>query len=143
MLALLDLTIDLLNEFEGESDSIYLEMSPNYHFPSRVITRFTGEFQPISSEKLFLIEGWLKTFLPDMSESDIKDLFFFEMLVREDGAEYWVPMQSMLLPDMMDHLEVDNEIGLYILWMGAFVEEDGFDRIFLITAWDDGLPAGQ
>jgi hypothetical protein len=91
--------IELTNEFlvTEQYPTLYIEVSPDYQYPSQVEVIYTGEFREIDPIKQFLIETWGGTISPEIGER-IKGAFQQEILVIESDVEYWIPVQEVLVP---------------------------------------------
>src|SRR5690606_5878513 len=68
-------------------------------FQSRVNLIYTGESRKVSDSRKEVISIWLKTF---GKPSEFLDLFENEYLFKENGVEYWLPVQepvALYFPD--------------------------------------------
>jgi hypothetical protein len=119
-----------------EEGNIYLEVSPDYQYPSRVPAIFMGSFQDTPELKLFVITTWMRTFAPNMTEDEVVELFSKEVLIREGTKEYWLPIQNSLIPIMEEELSAGDEIELLLVWIGAITEAENINRIYLVNAFE-------
>lgn len=130
-----ELTDEVISETTNQ-DIVYLEMSPDYQYPSRVNVTFTGELRDTSEAKLEWIKVWLATFAPNLTPEEVEEIFAQEGLFLEDSVEYWLPIQSSLIPIMEDELTSGDKIDLLLLWMGATTNSEQVDRIYLVNAFE-------
>ncbi len=120
------------NEAESLADNSYfLNYGDNY--PSLVEMTYTGQFRDVSDEKLVLITTWLRTYAPQLSETQRNELFTTEGLFIESEVEYWLPIQSQLIPYMKDELTVDNPVTLLVVWAGLTKFSGEIEWIFLVN----------
>ncbi len=135
--------IEVTNELlvTDQYPTLYIEVSPDYQYPSQVEVIYTGEFREIDPVKQFLIETWGGTISPEVGES-IKGAFQQEVLVVEVENEYWIPVQEVLVPFMKDELEPGDEALIFILWVGANIlnAETPPDRVFILNEFRARLP---
>ena len=126
---IIDLT---MSEAETMSyDSIYLNYGDTY--PSQVNMIYTGEFREVGVMKLLAITTWLSSFAPQLSEDQRNELFRTEGKFLEDGVEYWLPVQSQLIPYMQDELTINDEVTLLLVWAGMTNFDDQYEWIFLVN----------
>lgn len=135
--------IELTNEFlvTEQYPALYIEVSPDYQYPSKVEVTYTGEFREIDPIKQFLIETWGGTISPEIGEQ-IKGAFQQEVLVIEAGVEYWIPVQEVLVPYLEDELEPGDEMLIFIQWVGANIlnAETQPERVFILNDFRYRLP---
>jgi len=110
------------------------------NFPSRVEMTYTGQFRDISESKLLLISTWMKTFAPQLSDSQIKELFKQEGLFIEDTVEYWLPVQSQLIPYMVEELDEDQKVTLLLVWAGLTKFSGEVEWVFLVNNFPVSSP---
>jgi hypothetical protein len=128
------LTTDLVAGLE--ENNIYLEASPDYQYPSKVQAVYTGSFRETSERKLLAITAWMATFAPNLTADEVAEIFGREVLVKEGDTEYWLPVQSLLIPIMEEELNPEDESTLFLVWMGALVEGGEVERIYLVNAFE-------
>jgi hypothetical protein len=120
----------------SEALTMYAEMSPEYSFPSRVVVTYTGQFRETLPRRQGFIAIWGSS-LGIASLEEMPEIFPQEVLVVEDGVEYWIPVQGVLVPYMEDELEAGDEVILFVIWAGAIMESGEIDRVFLINEFTD------
>ncbi len=126
---IIDLT---MSEAETMSDNtIYLNFGDIY--PSQVNMIYTGEFREVDEMKLIVITTWLSSFAPQLSDDQRNELFRTEGKFLEEGVEYWLPVQSQLIPYMQDELTINDEVTLLLVWAGMTKFDDQLEWIFLVN----------
>jgi hypothetical protein len=83
--------------------------------------------------KLIVITTWLSSFAPQLSDDQRNELFRTEGKFLEDGVEYWLPVQSQLIPYMQDELTIKDEVTLLLVWAGMTKFDDQLEWIFLVN----------
>jgi hypothetical protein len=126
---------EMLHEGDGEIPSIYLDYNPNNQNPSRILATFTGDFRDTPEVTLTGITMWMATFLPDLTTEEVADIFAKEGLFKEGKNEYWMPVQNHLIPIMEDELSPGGDIELFVRWMGATIESEQVENIYLVNAF--------
>jgi hypothetical protein len=82
----------------------------------RIITNFSRDLRPLSKDAKELIKRFGKS-VP--SNQRIVEMYQNELLVQENGADYWVPVQEQLIPAMGDELKQGQRFELYVALIGA------------------------
>jgi hypothetical protein len=106
--------------------------------PCKVRAVYTGQTQEITPEKLDAITIWFKT----VGLGEHIELFEKELLFYEGESKYWLPAQSELLPYFEDELDAGDEVTLFVTFIGAVVEPERIEWIFLLNEFltqDSGL----
>ena len=98
-------------------------------YASEVVAMYTGQFRPISERRAVLIGAWLA----QLGRTDAINWFTTEGLFIEDSIEYWLPIQSPLIPLMKDELTEGKPASLFIIWIGATFFDNELDRVFLVN----------
>ena len=121
--------------------ALYVEVSPDYQFPSRIPVIYTGEFRDIDPIKQFIIESWGATISPEVGEN-IKGTFLQEVLVVESDTEYWIPVQELLVPFIENELNPGDDMMIYVLWVGASIADADTPPIpvFILNEFQTILP---
>jgi hypothetical protein len=125
-------TASFLDAGSSDQTAMYLEVDPQYQFPSQVSVIYTGEFRDTSLQRLGLIGIWAGSTGVGTAEG-LMDIFAQEMLVTEGESEYWLPVQTQLIPYMEDELTAGDEVTLFILWLGAIMQSGEIDRVYLVN----------
>lgn len=85
-------------------------------FKYRVRVTYTGQHRAIKASVKDLISKWVKSL---GRHPKLLTLFKHEILVREDGTEYWLPIQEQLLPHVARELRKGGSVDLYIMHVGS------------------------
>ena len=106
-------TDDILRKtkLEDKSDFISFDL-----FYSRVRVEFTGKNRSLSTDHKDLIKTWSK--LQRTGEKTIK-LYEDEFLFKENGSEYWIPVQKKVGDAMLQELKPDDIITLFVIHVGG------------------------
>jgi hypothetical protein len=101
-------------------------------FKARVIYR--GQFRPIPEDKKSLIKLWMQS---NNYSEDHFQMFAEELLFREDGIEYWLPVQSVLIPHFKRELSKGESLDLFAAWIGVtFAEPGKREHVFLVNEFE-------
>ena len=102
---------------QQEGVAIVVGSSP---FKARVI--YTGQSRPIREDKKSLIKLWMQS---NKYSEDHFQMFAEELLFSEDGIEYWLPVQSVLIPHFKRELSKGESLDLFAAWIGVTFAEPG------------------
>jgi hypothetical protein len=102
-------------------------------YASKVVATYTGQFRPTSELRALLIGAWFESFARRFSKTEAINLFATEGLFIENSIEYWLPIQSPLIPLMKDELTEGKPVTLFIIWIGATYFSNEIDRVFLVN----------
>ncbi len=92
-------------------------------FKYRVRVTYTGQQRDIRVSVRQLISNWVKSL--DLNPK-LLDLFKQEILVREAGSQYWLPIQEQLLPHVAREVRTGDLVDLYIMRVGSAKTESVF-----------------
>ncbi len=116
-------------EMVNEPAGYYVPMP---ELPAKVKVVYTGKTRNTSKERLAFIYLWAKTVGAKIDDSN--QVFGTEMLFKEGSREYWLPVQTQLIPFFRDELKVGDEVTLYTIWIGTNIKEDrSTDWVFLVN----------
>lgn len=118
-----------------EENVIYIESSPEYQYPSRILVKYTGEFRKTSPLKLEGIKAWAYNNMPSLSSEEAAAMFSQEALFTEGNTEYWLPVQSELIPVLEEALSPGVKTEVLVVWMGALVDLGEVEDIYLVNAF--------
>jgi hypothetical protein len=126
----------LMSETSGELASLseegyYYNVGPDH--ATKVVATYTGQFRTTSELRTFLIGNWFESVATQFSPAQAINLFATEGLFVEDTIEYWLPIQSPLIPLMKDELTEGKPVTLFIIWIGATFFDNELDRVFLVN----------
>jgi hypothetical protein len=60
-------------------------------------------------------------------------LFAQEGLFIEDGVEYWLPIQTPLIPYLKEEEAPGELVALFVIWAGATKNNDTVEWVFLVN----------
>ena len=63
------------------------------------------------------------------------------MLVEAEGEQYWMPVQSQLIPDFQNELKSGDKVELYVMAIGSIDHDDEHEWIFIINEFQKLLTA--
>jgi hypothetical protein len=86
----------------------------NFKYIVRVV--FMGKFRAISPDTERFLVDWGKAF----NHSDVVKIFKQEVLVQEQGKEYWLPIQESLVQPLIKEATSGQTINLYIFLAGKY-----------------------
>jgi hypothetical protein len=88
----------------------------------------------MSPARLDLIAGWIKT---TGRSPEIAKVFDTEFLFLEDSVEYWLPVQSQVIPFFAKELKKGDKVTLYTIWIGGYKCAGKWDWIFLVNEFEE------
>jgi hypothetical protein len=101
-------------------------------FKARLI--YTGQARPIVDDKRSLIKLWMQS--NKYSEEHFQ-MFAEEFLFTEDGVEYWLPVQKVLIPHFKREMSKGESLDLFAAWIGVtFAEPDKRQHVFLVNEFE-------
>jgi len=98
--------------------------------PSRVRVTYTGSTRLISQTKKDFLLQWAQMYAANPEE--YAKLYEVDMLVTEDGVEYWLPVQKRGLPHFEKELKKGEAVDLYLIRVGGIRTESKWDWLLLI-----------
>jgi hypothetical protein len=103
--------------------------------PTRARVVYTGESRGMTAGAAELIGLWVRAF---GHAAETESLFQKELLFREDGRAFWLPVQEPLVAHL-ETLEPGSPVMLYVIWLGARRESGGqFVGLFVVNEFDEG-----
>jgi len=64
-------------------------------------------------------------------------MFAEEFLFSEDGIEYWLPVQSVLIPHLKTEMRKGQSLDLFTAWIGVtFAEAGNRQHVFLVNEFE-------
>lgn len=97
---------------------------------SQVRVTYTGTTRKLAGAHKTHLEEWGKSF---GVEPRIVALYDSEMLVTECGVEYWLPVQSQVLPHFEKELKKGDPVTLYTMYAGGRKIEGAWNWFFLVN----------
>lgn len=101
--------------------------------PSRVRATYTGFARPIPQIKGEVIRQWAQLYAGS-PESYTKP-YETEMLFKEDGAEYWLPVRKQSLSRFKQELMRGEAVDLFLIRVGAAKTSGGWGPVLLIESF--------
>ena len=83
---------------------------------ARIVVSYTGKLRNLSTGNKNLI-SWVKGSLTPKTR--FFDAFTQEMLVVENGVEYWLPVQKQLISHFKKEVKPGSEVMIFISYFGA------------------------
>lgn len=68
--------------------------------------------------------------------NEIVDLFETELLFKENGVEYWLPVQKQVIPYFAQELKKGDQVTLFLIWIGAYKNAGSWDWVFLVNEFE-------
>ncbi len=126
---------ELIQQFEPEmtAHGAGLSIYPDAVF--RVVVVYEGESRPISSDRMAIWNAYLMAFHPDRL-AELADLYETEILFSVEDAEYWMPIQTSLIPFLEDEVPVGEEVTLFIAFLGINHQAEEKEWVFWINEFN-------
>lgn len=102
--------------------------------PTRVRVVYTGESRESPASTARFVDLWVRAF---GHEPGTEKLFQRELLFREEGRGFWLPVQGTLLPHFAE-MKAGAAVTLYVIWIGAQREKGEVVAYFLVNEFDEG-----
>src|SRR5262249_32549386 len=102
-------------------------------FPTKARVAYTGRVRRLTAGHRTAIVGWLRAFTGDTAQID---LYRDEILVREDTAALWLPIQQQTLRSLGRGDERAPPIVVFTRWLGGMARRAGVDFVFIVVAAD-------
>lgn len=95
---------------------------------------YAGQSRPIPDDKKSLIKLWMQS---NKYSEEVFDMFKEEFLFSEDGVEYWLPVQSVLIPHFKSEMRKGERLDLFTAWIGVTFAEPGKRKhVFLVNEFE-------
>jgi hypothetical protein len=96
---------------------------------ARVI--YVGRSRPIPADKKSLIKLWMQS---NKISEEVFQMFAEEFLFSEDGVEFWLPVQNVLIPHFKKEMRNGESLDLFTAWIGVTDAEPGKRKhVFLVN----------
>jgi hypothetical protein len=90
---------------------------------------YTSAVSPMSDdEKAFLRDGF-----KSIQQEPLAALYDKSMLFHVGGKDYWLPVQSDVIPYFAKELKVGDKVDLYILQTGGLLRKTGWEWVFMVV----------
>lgn len=126
---------ELIQQFAPEmtAHEAGLSIYPDAVF--RVLVVYEGESRPIAPERMAIWNAYLMAFHPERS-AELADLYETEILFSVEGTEYWMPIQTPLIPFLEDEVPVGEEVTLFIAFLGINHQAEEKEWVFWINEFN-------
>ena len=81
-----------------------------------IVTNFSRDLRPLTQENKEFLKKYGKAI---RSNQQIVEMYKNEVLVQENGVDYWVPVQEQLIPALGEELKQGQRFVLYVVLIGA------------------------
>ncbi len=102
-------------------------------FPSQAKVVYTSASRKVSEQKKEVIAEWLKVM---GKPKDYLDMFEMEYLFTEDSVQYWLPVQKQVAAYFEKELRPNEQVNLYVVWIGARKELGQFEHVFIVNEFE-------
>ncbi len=99
---------------------------------------YTGEHRPVDSATAGFIAKYQTTI---GAQNDLASLYRDEYRFRENGQDYWLPVQAPVAACFADELKPGDELDLYVIAAGGVREESGWKWVLTVEEFDSGKRA--
>ncbi len=108
--------------------------SCQHDFNSILGLTYTGTSRPTLEPK----ERFIAFYMESQGTPEFTKKFTTEMLFIEDGIEFWLPVQDVLIPDFGRELHKGEGVTLFADWIGITYPEQGGSRlhVFLVNEFE-------
>jgi len=110
--------------------------------PYRVSVVYAGRSRPVSKERKDVLKLWMQAYGVD--EDRYFKLYENEFLFTEDGAEFWLPVQTPVSKYFDRELTKGEKVELFVQFVGGKRgnESNAVDWIFLVNEFQKIKPEG-
>ena len=98
-------------------------------FPSRILLTYTGRERPISPTR----SSFIQVYFERVRHQPLAVHFDDELLFLEDSTEYWLAVQSQLVPYFTRELTPGDRVWVYLVWPGGTERAGRADWVFLVN----------
>jgi hypothetical protein len=100
----------------------------------RAQVTYTGRSRPTSEPK----RRFIAFYMASVGAPEFSKKFMTEMLFIEDGVQFWLPVQDVLLPHLRGEMQKGNGVILFANWIGiTYPEQAGSGlHIFLVNEFE-------
>jgi hypothetical protein len=89
---------------------------------------YTGRERPMDPIELDYVRGIHKS----IHQEQMGALYEKALLFRADGRDYWLPVQTPVIPYFSKELKIGQEIDLYLVQPGGVRRANGWEWLFLV-----------
>ncbi|MBI5054521.1 MAG: hypothetical protein HZB52_14830 [Chloroflexi bacterium] len=107
----------------AQNNGLYLPENP----PAlKVKLKYSGESRKMPFARSLFLSVWMNTFGIDRN---LRQALADELLFAEDATEFWMMTKDKVIP----RLQKGDEVSLYVVWIGALIEADKIDWVFMVN----------
>ena len=99
-------------------------------FPIRATVLFLDSTRATAPERLTVLRMWTKTLQIPV---DPDTMFTTEYLFQEDSLQFWLPVQTVLLPALRAELQRRDSVDLFVGYVGAQGQGTSVDWVFVVN----------
>ncbi|MEI9891015.1 MAG: hypothetical protein WDN45_11005 [Caulobacteraceae bacterium] len=115
-------------------DPLYDRQMP----PWIVSATYTGAVRPLQPDEL----KFVRSSLDAVGLTWVKSLYAQALLFRSDGRNFWLPVQSPLIPYFKKELKAGETIDLYVVQPGGTRRTSGWEWLFFVEDFQKPATAG-
>lgn len=97
--------------------------------PRVVEVSYGGAVRPMSNDETTFVRDGFKS----IRQEPLGALYEQSALFRADGKDYWLPVQSALIPYLAKELKAGDKVDLYVLQSGGLLQKSGWEWLFLVV----------
>lgn len=98
--------------------------------PTTIVrTEYTSVLRPLDPET----KGFLWQYGVSTGQEGFRSEFQDELLIREDGQDYWVPVPAADVQPSLLSLAQGQQLALRVRLLGSLETEEGLRIIFVVT----------
>lgn len=122
---------------EGKTDVVYQYNARGIHNPYKVRLVYKNEYRKISPKRIQFLSNWAKSLksINDGIEGHIK-LFENEVLLVDGDTEYWMPIQTKLIPFLKEEVKLNGFVDVFIMFVGTYSEPGEINWVFIINDFE-------
>lgn len=118
---------------EGKTDNVYQYNGRGVNNPYKVKLIYKNEYRKISPKKMEFLRNWGKFLKSINGAEDHFKLFEDETLLADGDKEYWMPIQSQLVPALKDEVKLNGLVEVFIMFPGTYLESGEVNWVFIIN----------
>ncbi len=96
--------------------------------PWVVEASYVGQIRPMTDDEAVFVSNSFKA----VHQERMAALYAQSMLFQSNGKDYWLPVQSSVVPYFSKELRAGEKIDLYVLQSGGFLAKSGWEWLFLV-----------
>jgi hypothetical protein len=96
--------------------------------PRVVEVTYGGRIRPMDNDETTFVHNSFKA----VQLEQMAALYERSVLFRADGEDYWLPVQSAVIPYFAKEVKAGEKIDLYVLQSGGLLRTGGWEWLFLV-----------